>query len=144
MKKYISISITALFLLTGCDYSETATTSTKVSTSDTGQLNVAHSKENTSTVNVAGETFSTTGKINIFSDGTPDGTKFDTDLSLKTPNFTEGISMFYDSAKNYTIEEGQALIDKSGVMNSELVKIAEVKIQEGTKVVADSIQNLNQ
>lgn len=111
MKKIV-FYLSILFIFTGCDYTESKTVTTNVKTADTGELNVTHLSEDTKTVLVGDKTYETSSTIGLTSDGTIEGTKSIFDFDFNTPSLTETISLAFDSATQFTVEEYNALTDK--------------------------------
>lgn len=140
MKKTILISsILAALAFTGCDYEKKETTTTNVSDNN-GNLNVVHTKENDQTVNIAGETFKSSSKIGVTSDGTVEGTKGIFDINLDTPSLQESISLAYDNAKTYTEAESKALFDKAADASKSIASAAQEQFDSGVKYLKDKVE----
>lgn len=121
--KYL-ILITIMSFFTGCEYTDSKTTTTNVST-NTGTLNVLHTNTNEQEVVVAGETFKSSSTLGVQSDGTAEGTKAILDFNFDTPTVKETVNLAYDNAINYTTEESKALFDKAATTSDLIAKTAQ-------------------
>lgn len=121
--KYL-ILITIMSFFTGCEYTDSKTTTTNVSTK-TGTLNVLHTNTNEQEVVVAGETFKSSSTLGVQSDGTAEGTKAILDFNFDTPTVKETVNLAYDNAINYTTEESKALFDKAATTSNLIAKTAQ-------------------
>lgn len=121
--KYL-ILITIMSFFTGCEYTDSKTTTTNVST-NTGILNVLHTNTNEQEVVVAGETFKSSSTLGVQSDGTAEGTKAILDFNFDTPTVKETVNLAYDNAINYTTEESKALFDKAATTSDLIAKTAQ-------------------
>lgn len=121
--KYL-ILITIMSFFTGCEYTDSKTTTTNVST-NTGTLNVLHTNTNEQEVVVAGETFKSSSTLGVQSDGTATGTKAIMDFNFDTPTVKETVNLAYDNAINYTAEESKALFDKAATTSNLIAKTAQ-------------------
>lgn len=92
------ILMSFLTLFSGCEYSDSKTTTTTVSTTDTGSVNLLHTNTNQQAVVVAGETYKSSSTIGVQSDGTTAGTKAILDFNFDTPTVKDTVNMVYDSA----------------------------------------------
>lgn len=125
MKIKSLILLITITLFAGCEYSDSKTTSTKVSTTDTGTLNVLHTNTNEQAVVVNGETYKSSSTLGVQSDGTAAGTKAIMDFDFNTPTIQETVNMAYDNAINYTTEESKVLFDQAAATSDLIAKTAQ-------------------
>ncbi len=122
--KYLILITATIYLFTGCEYTDSKTTTTNVST-NTGALNVLHTNKNEQEMVVAGESFKSSSTVGVQSDGTASGTKAILDFNFDTPTVKETVNLAYDNAIDYTAEESKALFDKAATTSNLIAKTAQ-------------------
>ncbi len=125
MKIKLLFLLAAISLFSGCEYSDSKTTKTSVSTTDTGTLNVLHTNTNEQAVVVNGETYKSSSTVGVQSDGTAAGTKAIMDFNFNTPTVQQTVNMAYDNAINYTTTEAQTLLNQATTTSNLITQTAQ-------------------
>jgi len=105
------ISTVSAILFSGCNYSESKTTSTSVNSENGFAL--SKSTQNSEKVDIAGESYELKRNTNITSDGTVSGTNVDFNFDILTPDFKKKMAGNYDLATSYTKEQGIIIMEKA-------------------------------
>lgn len=140
MKKSLLISLVTIGIaFQGCEYSDTKTTTTNVSTTDTGTLNVLHTNSNDQAVKIGDQTYKSSSTVGVQSDGTAEGTKAILDFNFDTPTIKETINLAYDNAKDYTVEESKVLFDQAAETSKVIAAAAQEKFNASLDFFKESL-----
>lgn len=152
MKKNIVLSLILTISLTGCNYESTDSKTTKLSTTEDGNLNLSITKSNDSVIYGADNTplIKANSSLNIQSDGTPANTDITSSVSMDGPDGTSiNLQGYVDNildgqfatvtedlnaaTKEYTTK----LLNDSTAMSEALL----AKAQEGTDSVTNYVKD---